>query len=221
MWPEVLGRDGSCRGEEVFGAGTQTRVAESLGIERNVFAASAAVFLVGMGEELWKKFLPKYLESLGASVAIVGLFGTSEDFLDALCQYPGGWLADHWGRKRAFLTFLVAALTGYFVYLLSPSWPSLFLGLAFAMAWQSMASPAIFATIGDALPRERRAMGFTVQSALKRIPMVISPLVGGAMIAAFGLRTGIRAGFAITFVFVGITVPLLFFINLRIAPKDS
>jgi MFS family permease len=194
MWPEVLGRDGSRRGEEVFGAGTQTRIAESLGIERNVFAASAAVFLVGTGEELWKKFLPKYLESLGASVAIVGLFGTSEDFLDALYQYPGGWLADHWGRKRAFLTFLVAALTGYFVYLLSPSWPLLFLGLAFAMAWQSMASPAIFATIGDALPRERRAMGFTVQSALKRIPMVISPLLGGAMIGAWGLQAVFEPG---------------------------
>ena len=124
-------------------------LAHSLGIERNVAAASGAVFLVGLGEELWKKFLPKYLESLGASVAVVGLFGTSEDFLDAIYQYPGGWLADHWGRRRAFLTFLVAALTGYLVYLLSPSWPFLFLGLAFAMAWQSMASPAIFATIGE------------------------------------------------------------------------
>jgi MFS family permease len=62
-----------------------------------------------LGEELWKKFLPKYLESLGASVAVVGLFGTSEDFFDALYQYPGGWLADHWGRRRAFLTFFAAA----------------------------------------------------------------------------------------------------------------
>src|SRR5216684_8926789 len=137
------------------------RVADSLGLERNVAAASGAVFLLGLGEELWKKFLPKYLESLGASVAVVGLFGTSEDFLDALYQYPGGWLADHWGRRRAFLTFLVTALAGYLIYLLGPSWPFLFLGLAFVMTWQSMASPAIFATIGDALPKERRAMGFT------------------------------------------------------------
>jgi len=43
------------------------------------------VFFVGLGEELWKKFLPKYLESLGASAAIVGLFGTA----DAIYQYPG------------------------------------------------------------------------------------------------------------------------------------
>jgi len=192
-----------------------------LGVERNVTGASGAVFLVGLGEELWKKFLPKYLELLGASATAIGLFGTAEDFFDAIYQYPGGWLADHWGRRRAFLMFLAAASTGYLIYLFSPSWPYLFLGLAFTMAWQSMASPAIFATIGDALPKERRAMGFTVQSMLKRIPMVISPLLGGAIIAAFGLRMGVRAGLAITLVFVGIAVPLLFLINLQIAPKDS
>jgi MFS family permease len=179
------------------------------------------VFLVGLGEELWKKFLPKYLESLGASVAVVGLFGTAEDFLDAIYQYPGGWLADHWGRRRAFLIFLVAALTGYLVYLFSPSWPFLFLGLAFAMAWQSMASPAIFATIGDALPPARRAMGFTVQSMLKRIPTVVSPLLGGALIGSLGLQAGIRTGLLVTIVFVGITIPLLFTINVPLGFRDS
>ncbi len=197
------------------------RLKDFFGVERNVTVASSAAFLVGLGEELWKKFLPKYLELLGANATAIGLFGTAEDFFDAPYQYPGGWLADRWGRRRAFLTFLGAASTGYLVYLFSPSWPFLFVGLGFVMAWQSMASPAIFATIGDALPKERRAMGFTFQSMLKRIPMVISPLVGGAMIAAFGLRAGIKAGLAITLVFVGIAVPLLFLINLRVAPKDT
>lgn len=200
---------------------SRNRLAKSLGLERNVVAASGAVFVVGLGEELWKKFLPKYLESLGASVAVVGLFGTSEDFLDALYQYPGGWVADHWGRRRAFLTFLLAALVGYLIYLFSSSWPFLFLGLAFAMAWQSMASPAIFATIGDALPPNRRAIGFTVQSLLKRIPMVISPLAGGAMIAAMGLRAGIRTGLVITILCVAITIPVLSAIRLPLVPRDS
>lgn len=202
-------------------AATRRRLAESLGIERNVVAASGAVLLVGLGEELWKKFLPKYLESLGAGVAVVGLFGTSEDFFDALYQYPGGWLADHWGRRQAFLTFLLLALLGYVVYLSSSSWPFLFLGLAFAMAWQSMASPAIFATIGDALPLTRRAMGFTVQSLLKRIPMAISPLLGAVLIGAVGLRTGIRTGLVITILCVGVTIPVLRAIRLPLAPRDS
>jgi MFS family permease len=186
-----------------------------------VSAASSAVFLLGLGEELWKRFLPKYLESLGASALVVGLFGTGEDFFDALYQYPGGWIADHWGRRQAFLIFLSAAGVGYFIYLFSPSWPFLFLGLGFVMVWQSMGSPAIFATIGDELPRERRAMGFSVQSILKRIPMVISPMVGGAMIGTLGLRTGIRTGLAITIALVTITFPLLWTINLSASPRDT
>jgi MFS family permease len=172
------------------------------------------VFLVGLGEELWKKFLPKYLESLGASVAVVGLFGTAEDFFDAIYQYPGGWLADHWGRRRAFLIFLVAAVAGYLIYLSSPAWPYLFLGLAFVMAWQAMGSPVMFATIGDTLPKERRAMGFTVQSMLKRIPMVISPLIGGAMMGALGLQKGIRTGLLATIALTTVAAALLFTLRL-------
>jgi MFS family permease len=179
------------------------------------------VFLVGLGEELWKKFLPKYLESLGASVAAVGLFGTAEDFFDAIYQYPGGWLADHWGRRRAFLVFLAAAVAGYLIYLSSPTWPYLFLGLAFVMAWQAMGSPAMFATIGDALPRERRAMGFTIQSMLKRIPMVISPLIGGAMIGALGLQKGIGIGLLVTIALAAVAAALLFTLRLPTAPRNA
>ncbi|MGH9932106.1 MAG: MFS transporter, partial [Pyrinomonadaceae bacterium] len=165
----------------------RAKLADYLSLERNVSIASAAVFLLGLGEELWKKFLPKYLEALGASTPIIGLFGTAGDFFDAIYQYPGGWMADRLGRRRAFLIFVALASAGYAVYYFSSSWPLVFLGLALAMAWQSMASPAIFAVIGDALPPERRAMGFTLQSILKRVPIVIAPIIGGAMIVSFGV----------------------------------
>jgi len=194
---------------------------EYLGIERNVVAASGSIFLVGLGEELWKKFLPKYLESLGASVAAVGLFGTAEDFFDALYQYPGGWLADYWGRRKVFLTFLAATVVGYLIYLFSPAWPYLFLGLAFVMVWQTMASPTIFATIADALPKDRHTMGFTVYSVLKRIPVVISPLVGGAIMGAVGLARGVRAGLVITLVLAGCAATLLLSLRLPAGARDA
>jgi len=192
------------------------RLTDFLSLERNVSIASAAVFLLGLGEELWKKFLPKYLESLGATTLIVGFFGTAEDFFDAVYQYPGGWLADRLGRRRAFLVFVAIASVGYLVYLISPSWPFLFLGLALVMAWQSMASPAIFAVIGDALPRERRAMGFTLQSILKRVPIVIAPLAGGALIASLGVIKGIHTGLLITLVLAALTILLLSKVNITI-----
>ena len=112
-------------------------IANYLSLERNVVAASGAVFLLGFGEELWKKFLPKYLQALGASIPVIGLFGTAEDFFDAVYQYPGGWIADRFGRRRAFFVFLSLACIGYLVYLLGPSWPFAFVGLALVMAWQA------------------------------------------------------------------------------------
>ena len=43
--------------------------------------------------------------------------------------------------------------------------------------------PGVFAVIGEALPKEQRAMGFTLQSMHKRVPMAFTPLAGGALIA--------------------------------------
>jgi MFS family permease len=193
------------------------RVADYLSLERNVVAASAAAFLLGTGEELWKKFLPKYLESLGAGALAVGLFGTAKDFFDAVYQYPGGWLADRVGRRRAFLSFILLASVGYVIYLLSPSWQIVFVGLAFSMAWHSMASPAIFAVIGDVLPRERRAMGFTLQSMLKRVPMTLAPLAGGALIAGLGVRAGVRAGLAVTLLLAALAALVVLAVNVPLA----
>src|SRR5678815_2177365 len=189
--------------------GWRGRSADYLSLEHNVTIASAAVFLIGFGEELWKKFLPKYLEALGATTPIIGLFGTAEDLFDACYQYPGGFIADRFGRRRAFLIFITLASFGYLVYLFSTSWPLLFAGLALAMAWQSMASPAIFAVIGDSLPRERRAMGFTLQSILKRVPIVIAPILGGVLIASLGVVKGIHVALVITLVLAVVTMWLL------------
>jgi MFS family permease len=189
---------------------------DSLGLERNVLAVSAAVFLLGTGEELWKKFLPKYLEALGAGALVIGLFGTTKDFFDAIYQYPGGWIADRLGRRRAFLIFIVLASVGYLVYAVAPSWPFVFVGLAFTMAWSSMASPAVFAVIGDALPKERRAMGFTLQSMLKRVPMTIAPVLGGSLIAAVGILAGVRAGLVITLLLAAVTAFIITAINIPI-----
>jgi MFS family permease len=200
--------------------GWHARLADYFSLERNVTISSTAVLLLGFGEELWKKFLPKYLEALGASTPIIGLFGTSQDFLDAAYQYPGGLIADRVGRRRAFLIFIALAAVGYLVFLLARSWPFVFIALAFAMAWQSMASPAIFAVIGDSLPRERRAMGFTLQSILKRVPIVIAPIIGGALIATWGIVKGIQAGLVITLVLAAITLVLVKRINVKVITAD-
>src|SRR5437870_4200292 len=170
-----------------------SRVAGFLALERNVVAVSIAMLLLAFGENLWKRFLPRYLQALGAPIRAVGLFGSIEDFLDGAYQYPGGWLSDRIGRRASLLGFVVVAAIGYAIYGFARSWPWIIAGLFFVSAWSSMGSPTLFAVIGDALPKERRAMGFTVQSIIKRVPIAVAPIIGGLVIARRGLVPGVRA----------------------------
>ena len=194
---ETRKRTGEDKQKGVDESGPRRRLRDALGLERNVLVMSLAVFLFGAGEELWKSFIPKYLEALGATAAIIGLYGTARDFLDAIYQYPGGHISDRIGSRRALILFGSLAAAGYLIYALSTGWIAVFVGLVFVMAWASMASPAMFAMIAERLPRDRRAMGFTVQSILKRVPIMIAPTIGGLLITSYGVVPGVRISLVI------------------------
>ncbi|MFX0093175.1 MAG: MFS transporter [Candidatus Hodarchaeota archaeon] len=173
---------------------------DTLGLEKNIIVMLIAIFVIGMGEEMWVRFIPKYLELLGASTLVIALYGTLKELLDAIYQYPGGWLSDKLGRRLSLGLFTILAIIGYFLYLVSPSWEWVLLGTILVMAWSSLSSPGIFAIIGDNLSQDRRATGFGVQSTLKRVPRVIAPSLGGFLIVYLGFTLGIKIGLAISIV---------------------
>jgi MFS family permease len=184
----------------------RVRLASALGLERNTASVVAAMFLMALGENLWRRFIPKYLEALGAPVVAIGAYGSTEDLLDGLYQYPGGWVGDHYGRRRAMLLFVSLAAVGYSIIAIAAAWPLVFGGLVFVMCWTSMASPTLFAVVGDALPRERRAVGFSVQAILRRVPVLVAPTLGGLLIVAQGVRSGVRMGLVVSIALAGITL---------------
>lgn len=169
------------------------------------------MFGLALGEELWLSYMPAYLTALGASGLVVGLFGSLRDLLDSLYQYPGGWMADRFGRRRALLTFTVIAMIGYVTYALAPGWPVVFAGLFGVMAWKAGAFPTTFAVIGDSLPKDRRAVAFSVQSILVRVPRVIGAPLGGLLIVAAGTSGGIRIALAITLALAVIVLAVQYF----------
>lgn len=173
---------------------------------RNVLVMSGAVFALIAGEQLWTRFLPVYLVTLGAPAVALGLWGSSKDFLDASLQYPGGAISDRYGSQRALLLFTAIAGLGYLAYWVAPSWEFLFLGLLFASAWGSLASPAMFALVAESLPPGRRARGFLIQSVLRRVPIVFAPTLGGMLVESLGLREGLRLGFSISIMLAVITL---------------
>jgi len=63
-----------------------------------------------------------------------------------------------------------------------------------------MSQPAIFALIGESLPQSKRAMGFSMQSIFKRLPIILAPPIGGYMIQIFGIDQGMKIGFVVSIV---------------------
>ena len=177
---------------------TISKLKNYFGLNRNIGVLAASTFALALGEELWLAFLPKYLVALGASAVVVGLFGSTKDLLDGVYQYPGGWVADRFGRKSALMTFTAVAIGGYALASLAPSWWLMFPALILIMGWKSGAFPVSFAVIGDALPRGKRGIAFSVQSIMQRFPRVVGAPIGGFLIVSFGITLGVRTALATT-----------------------
>lgn len=174
------------------------------GLRGNLVVLLAAIFLIACAEELWSRFVPNYLRALGGSVLAVATYGTFKDLLDAVYQFPGGALAARLGYKKALITFNVVAICGYACFASAHRWWVLLIALPLVMAWQSFSLPATFSLIGDTLPSGERSMAFAYQSIVRRIPIVIAPVVGGAIITAYGTVHGTRLA-----IYLGIAIAVL------------
>jgi hypothetical protein len=64
-------------------------------------------------------------------------------------------------------------------------------------------------------------MGFSVQSILKRVPIVIAPVVGGVIIARRGVVSGVHVGLIVTLAIAAVTGLLIRLINAQPAPHFS
>ena len=73
------------------------------------------------------------------------------------------------------------------------------------MAWQSLGLPATFTLIREELAGSGRLMAFTVQSVVKRLPIVLAPPLGGYLIGRLGMARGMRVGFAVS-ILVGLAM---------------
>jgi MFS family permease len=171
------------------------RVKEFFGLQKSMVGLLAMVVLVGMGEKMGERFLPIYLITLGGGALSVGLLSGMDNLLSALYSFPGGYLADRLGTKKALLVFNLIAMVGFVVVILIPAWQAVILGSVFFLSWTAISLPATMGLVAQVLPKNRRTMGVTMHSLVRRFPMALGPLVGGACIDIWGLVTGIRIAF--------------------------
>ena len=181
-------------------------LADFFGLKRNLVILLLTIFVIGAGEELWMRFVPKYLLTLGASVFVIGLYDALKTLLGAIYAYPGGVIVDFWGHRRAFLTFNIVSIVGYALVLLIPHWAAVIAGMFLFLSWSCFSLPATFSLVAAALEANRHAMGIGVQSVIKRLPIMIAPFFGGVLIDRFGMIGGVRIALVISIVLSGATI---------------
>jgi MFS family permease len=172
-------------------------IGEFLALRRNTSLLLVALVLAGTGEKLWLGFAPKYLETLGAGVFIIGLFDALQTLLGAVYAYPGGWLTDRWGQRQSLLLFNLLSLAGYVLLLCWQSWIALLLGAFLFLAWSALSLPATFSVVATSLQRHQHTMGIGVQSTVRRVPMMVGPLVGGWLVTRYGWDSGVKYALAL------------------------
>ena len=195
------------------------RLADFFGFKRNLVVLLVAIFVIGAGEELWMRFVPKYLQTVGATVFVIGLYDALRTLLGAIYAYPGGVLVDIWGHRRAFLAFNLISIVGYALVLFIPHWGAVIAGMFLFLSWTCFSLPATFSLVGATLAASRHSMGIGVQSVIKRLPIMIAPVLGGMLIDRFGIIGGVRIALLISIVLSTLTI--LVQRQLREEPKQE
>ncbi len=178
---------------------TKTRVSRLtgfLGLQRSTAGLLAMVVLVGMGERMAERFLPIYILALGGGVLAIGLLQAMDNLLSALYSFPGGYLSDRIGTKRSLLIFNLVAMAGFALVILVPTWQAVLIGAVLFISWSAISLPATMSLMYKVLPLNKRTMGVSMHSLVRRIPMALGPLLGGFFIAVWGEQDGVRLAFA-------------------------
>ena len=174
-------------------------ISDFLGLRKSTVGLLCMVVLVGMGERMAERFLPIYLIALGGGALSIGLLNGLDNLLSALYSFPGGYLSDRIGTKRALLVFNIVAMCGFLVVILIQTWQAVLLGAILFLSWTAISLPATMSLIATVLPMNKRTMGVTIHSLVRRIPMALGPILGGLCIGLWGERNGVRAAFAVAF----------------------
>jgi MFS family permease len=173
---------------------------------KNIYSLLVIVLFLELGEKMGERFLPIYIIALGGSAIAISLLNGLDNFFSAVYSFPGGYLSDKIGYKRSLVIFDLFAMLGYLIVILFPTWYATLIGAVFFISWSAVSLPAIMSAISKLLPQNKRTMGVTLHSLVRRVPMALGPLLGGACITLWGEINGIRVAFAIAFILAFIAI---------------
>jgi MFS family permease len=180
-------------------------------IKGNYAVMITSWILVDFAVELPATYFSLYVLGLGATETILGVIGLSQFLALASLQFPGGYLADKYGRKWLISTMTFGVGLSFILYAVAPSWPFILVGVICMCICNSTYQPALNAMISDSLPPEKRGMGFSIVMLIASVSTTPSPAVAGLLRANFGLMDGMRIAYVVVVVLFLIAASFRFF----------
>jgi MFS family permease len=138
-------------------------------------------FVTSFGAHVVAVNLPVYAEQVGVGLAVIGLLIAAYDFAEVVAKPVFGALADRQGMKRTML----AGIAVFTLASISYIWvsPGLLIVVRFAQGVGAAALSAVSLALVGAYFTEKRGRAYGIYNAIKGAGYVVSPLVGGAIVA--------------------------------------
>jgi len=134
-----------------------------------------------------------YVEALGGLEypLALGLIGFANWVAMAVVAFPGGYLADKYGRRWLITTMTFLMALTFLIFAFAPTWHFILLG-SIVHSLCLIYQPALFAMVQDSLPPERRGMGSSLVMLIHGVFNTPGPIVAGFLLLWFGLITSMR-----------------------------
>jgi len=139
---------------------------------------------------------PFVMYDLGASASVLGFIGFASIMALAVVQFPGGYLADRYGRRWLISTLTFGVAFSFLFHVFAPSWEWILVGAvigSFCLLYQ----PALMAMISDSTPPEKRGMAFSLTTLIANVATTPAPIVVGIIVTVFTRAIGMRIAYGI------------------------
>jgi MFS family permease len=156
--------------------------------------------LMDFAGELPGTYYPDYVIQLGGSATILGIITFASLLALASVQFPGGYLADKYGRRWLVSTLTFGVAISYIFYAAAPSWHFILIG-AVIQNICLLYQPALLAMMADSLSPEKRGMGFSMLNLIMSVATTPAPVVALLLVATYGSEIGMRIAYVIVTIF--------------------
>ncbi|MFE4462179.1 MFS transporter, partial [Nocardia tengchongensis] len=151
---------------------------------------TAVLFVTFLDTTIVSVALADIRSDLSTDVVLLQWVVNAYTLVFASLMLAAGSVGDRWGRKRVMVIGLVIFAAGSVISALAASVPVLILGRAVMGVGAAASEPGTLSVLRQVFPEARtRAKALGVWAAVSGLALAAGPVVGGALVGAWGWRS--------------------------------